>query len=45
GKAGGAVVLLVVHTYIDSIGQEIVRIVSARRATKKERKNYEEQNF
>ena len=27
------------------MGQEIVRIVSARRATKKERKNYEEQNF
>ena len=45
GRAGGTVVLLVVHTYIDNIGQEIIRIVSARRATKKERKHYEEQNF
>ncbi|MDO8416651.1 MAG: BrnT family toxin [Agitococcus sp.] len=42
GKAGGAVILLVAHTHIDSDGQEIVRIISARRAERKERKTYEE---
>ncbi|MBQ9723967.1 MAG: BrnT family toxin [Neisseriaceae bacterium] len=32
--------LLVAHTYYDRSGKEIVRIISARKANKKERKQY-----
>ena len=42
GLAGGAIVLLVAHTIRDEKGGEIVRLISARRATRKERKRYEE---
>ena len=42
GLAGGTAVLLVAHTVRQSAEGEIVRIVSARRATRKERKRYEE---
>jgi uncharacterized DUF497 family protein len=34
--------LLVAHSHIDSDDQEIVRIISARHAERKERKTYEE---
>lgn len=34
--------LVIVHTYIRSDSNEFIRIISARKATKKERKNYEE---
>ena len=40
GLVGGIVVLVVAHTYDD----EIIRIISARKATKYERKKYEEKN-
>ena len=40
GLVGGMVVLVVAHTYDD----EIIRIVSARKATKYERKKYEEKS-
>lgn len=42
GMAGGVVLLLVVHTSRDENGEEIIRIISARRATRKERISYEQ---
>lgn len=42
GMAGGIVLLLVVHTSWDEGGEEIIRIISARRATSKERNSYEQ---
>ena len=41
GYSRGVILLLVAHTYTDSNGTEIIRIISARRATKAERKQYE----
>jgi hypothetical protein len=42
GLAGGLVVLVVVHT-IRGVGQdEIIRLISARRATRMERNRYDE---
>lgn len=43
GQVGGIVLLLVAHTWHESeSGQEHIRIISARRATKLERKIYEQ---
>jgi uncharacterized protein len=42
GLAGGAAVLLVAHTIQEQGGDEVIRLISARRATRKERKRYEE---
>ena len=42
GLAGGIVVLLVAHTYRDDGGEEVIRIISARKATPHERKIYEQ---
>jgi uncharacterized DUF497 family protein len=42
GMAEGVVLLLVVHTSKDEDGEEIIRIISARRPTSKERKKYEQ---
>lgn len=42
GLASDQQTLVVVHTYIDEESLEIVRIISARKATRKERLNYEE---
>ena len=44
GMAGGVLLLLVVHTSRDEYGEEIIRIISARRPTKKERDSYEQGN-
>ena len=45
GSAGGVVLLLVAHTWVESkSGIENIRIISARRATRIERKVYE-QNY
>lgn len=40
----GSVVLVVVHTWIENVGEEedLIRIISARRATAGERRRYEE---
>lgn len=40
GIAGFQQLLLVAHTYLDENNQMIVRIISARKATKAERKKY-----
>jgi len=42
GVAGGVAVLLVAHAYWEESGEEVVRIISARKATAHERKIYEE---
>lgn len=42
GLAGGIVLLLVAHTVRDEQEDEIIRIISARKATRKERKRYDE---
>lgn len=42
GLAGGILVLLVAHTYREEGEEEVVRIISARKATPHERKIYEQ---
>ena len=42
GLAGGAAVLLVAHNVREEGGDEMVRLISARRATRKERRLYEQ---
>ena len=42
GCIGGVVVLLVAHTYKEENGEEVIRVISARKATPRERKVYEE---
>ena len=41
GCAGGVVILLVAHTWRETDGDEVVRIISARKATAQERSRYE----
>jgi len=41
GMVGGAVLLLVAHTWQDAGRETVIRIVSARKADKHERKRYE----
>jgi len=43
GKVLQMYVLVVVHTYRDHMEQEVIRIISARRATSHERRLYEEE--
>jgi uncharacterized DUF497 family protein len=44
GLIRGVVVLLVAHTYReDETGEEVVRIISARKATSNERQRYEQE--
>jgi hypothetical protein len=40
GLAGGILVLLVAHTVREAGSDEVIRIISARRATRKERNRY-----
>lgn len=42
GVVDGLALLVVVHTYRDRAGEEVIRIIGARRATKHERRSYEE---
>lgn len=42
GLAGGIVILLVAHTYREEDGEEVIRIISARKATARERTFYEQ---
>jgi uncharacterized protein len=41
GMIGGVVVLLVAHSYQEEGGEEAIRIISARKATSRERRAYE----
>ena len=40
GLVGGVVILLVAHTYEEENGEEVIRIISARKATPHERMFY-----
>ncbi|MES9859069.1 MAG: BrnT family toxin [Sedimenticola sp.] len=42
GLVGGVVVLLVAHPHQETLHGEVLRIISARKATQHERKRYEE---
>jgi len=42
GLAGGVVLLLVAHTVREEGADEVVRLISARRAARKERSRYDE---
>lgn len=42
GMAAGVMVMFVAHTYRESDGEEVVRIISARKAKPRERSMYEE---
>ena len=42
GMAGGITLLLVVHTVTDDRGDEMIRLISARKATANERKRHEQ---
>ena len=44
GSAGGLVILLVVHAYPDPEYDDLVRIISARKATAHERRLYEQES-
>jgi uncharacterized DUF497 family protein len=44
GLVGSMVILLVVHTHAEQIGEEVIRIISARKATRRERARYEEES-
>jgi len=44
GLIGGIVVVLVAHTVEEIGGEEVIRIISARKATRSERRAYESQN-
>jgi uncharacterized DUF497 family protein len=42
GLVGPLVLLVVIHTHVEQNGEEIIRIISARKATRGERAHYEE---
>ena len=42
GLAGGIAVLIVAHTVGEEDGEEVIRIISARKATSRERRRYDE---
>ena len=42
GRLDGETVVLIIHTTFDHDGGELIRIISARRADRKERRYYEE---
>ena len=44
GLVEGCLLLLVAHTVTDADGTEVVRIISARKATRKERQRYDHEN-
>jgi uncharacterized protein len=41
GRVGGVVVVLLAHTYGEENGEEVIRLISARKATPLERRAYE----
>lgn len=45
GLVNGLMILIVAHTYLEQGGHEIIRIISARKATRQERRYYEEKNY
>lgn len=45
GLVGDSLIIVVAHTYTEKEGKEIIRIISARKATRKERKYYEKSQY
>ncbi len=45
GTMRGMLVVMVAHTWFDADGDEYVRVISARRATRQEREDYEQDRF
>ena len=45
GLIGAVVVVLVAHTYYEELDEPAIRIISARKATSHERKQYEENRY
>ena len=45
GQVGGRAIIMVAHTYRTNDSQEIIRIISARMATRHERQAYERENI
>lgn len=43
GMAGGAILLVVAHTFRDEADREVIRIISARRALRHERRRYDQE--
>jgi uncharacterized DUF497 family protein len=41
GLIGGTLIINVAHTYHEEDGEEMIRIISARKATRRERQQYE----
>jgi uncharacterized protein len=41
GLVAGVLLIIVGHTYREDAAEEVVRIITARKATRKERRNYE----
>ncbi|MBG9389841.1 BrnT family toxin [Caenimonas aquaedulcis] len=44
GRVDGVLLLLVAHTVWDDEEGEVIRIISARQATRKEKRDYEQEN-
>ncbi len=44
GQIGGLLIIVVIHTYTETKGKEIIRIISARKATRRERQCYEKEH-
>ncbi len=44
GQIGGVAIIMAAHTYRPKNGREIIRIISARLATRYERQKYEHEN-
>ena len=45
GNINGVAVVLVAHTFVENDGKEVIRIISARKATPVERRAYEKNAF
>lgn len=45
GVIGEGVTILVAHTYLEKDGEEVIRIISSRKATTSEKRSYEEGNW
>jgi uncharacterized DUF497 family protein len=41
GQIGSELIIVAAHTYMDAGGNETIRIISARKATRRERRQYE----
>ena len=45
GEISGITIVIVAHTFRERDGEEVIRLISARQATKQERQRYEQAKF